>query len=64
MTILSLAKLRLQLIAEFPTVVAPFVHEGDILIFWEHTNDLTTAIGNRTPAQALRDAKDYVNVST
>lgn len=56
-------KTTLQLIAEFPTVVAPFVHEGDILIFWEHTNDLTTAIGNRTPAQALQDAKDYVTLA-
>jgi len=56
-------KTTLQLIAEFPTVVAPFVHEGDILIFWEHTNDLTTSLGNRTPAQALQDAKDYVTLA-
>lgn len=56
-------KTTLQLISDFPTVVAPFVHEGDILVFWEHTNDLTGTLGNRTPAQALQDAKDYVTLA-
>ncbi len=56
-------KTTLQLISDFPTVVAPFVHEGDILVFWEHTNDLTGTLGNRTPSQALQDAKDYVTLA-
>lgn len=49
-----------QLTAEFPTVVAPYVHPGDVLVFWEGTNGIAASIGNQTPAQELVNIKAYI----
>jgi len=52
-------KTTAQLTAEFPTLVAPNVNKGDVLIFWEGTNSISFA-GGRTPAQALSDIQAYI----
>lgn len=36
-----------QLIADFPTKIAPFLRKGDIVILWEITNDVGQAIGSQ-----------------
>jgi hypothetical protein len=52
-------KTTAQLLAEFPTVVEPFVNEGDVIILWDGRNSMANNIGNETPAQALLDVKSY-----
>lgn len=46
-----------QLIADFPTVVAPYIHSGDVITICEGVNDLAVSNGNQTPAQALANLK-------
>jgi hypothetical protein len=52
-------KTSAQLLAEFPTVVQPYVNKGDVIVFWDGRNSMANNIGNETPAQALIDAKAY-----
>lgn len=46
-----------QLISEFPTVVAPYIHPNDVVVIWEGVNDIAATNGNQTPAQALTNLK-------
>jgi hypothetical protein len=52
-------KTSAQLLAEFPTVVQPFVSKGDVIVMWDGRNSMASNLGNLTPAQALTDVKSY-----
>jgi lysophospholipase L1-like esterase len=52
-------KTSAQLLAEFPTVVQPYVNKGDVIVFWDGRNSMANNIGNLSPANALIDAKAY-----